>query len=108
LYISAFDMGFFFIMPSFAKQASSPTKLAEMLAMGRYVITNKGVGDVEAIFNRIQCGYIIPELNQSGYENAADYVSENHAHRGNFDLADYSLPNGAAKYFEVYKALLAE
>jgi glycosyltransferase involved in cell wall biosynthesis len=108
LYISAFDMGFFFIMPSFAKQASSPTKLAEMLAMRRYVITNKGVGDVEAIFNKLQCGYIIPELNQPGYEKAAGYVAENHDHRGNFDLTDYSLPHGAAKYFEVYKTLLAD
>jgi glycosyltransferase involved in cell wall biosynthesis len=108
LYISAFDMGFFFIMPSFAKQASSPTKLSEMLAMRRYVITNKGVGDVEEIFNRLQCGYIISELNHDGYEKAADYVFQNHHRRGKFDLTEYSLPYGAAKYFGVYQTLLAD
>jgi glycosyltransferase involved in cell wall biosynthesis len=106
LFISVFDIGFFFIMPSFAKQASSPTKLAEMLAMRRFVITNKGVGDVEEIFEKLECGYIIPELDQYGYRNAAEYVLKNHDRRGNFDLSKYSLSYGAAKYFEVYMKLL--
>jgi glycosyltransferase involved in cell wall biosynthesis len=108
LCISVFDLGFFFIMPSFAKQASSPTKLAEMLAMRRYVITNKGVGDVEEIFSKLNCGYIIEELNQNGYLRAAEFVIEKHDSRGNFDLTTYSLPYGAAKYFEVYQSMLGD
>ena len=44
------DFGLFFIKPCFSKQASSPTKLGEMLAMGLPVIANGGVGDLDDFF----------------------------------------------------------
>ncbi|WP_192821705.1 glycosyltransferase [Rufibacter sp. LB8] len=47
--IALSDLSLFFIIPSFAKQACSPTKLAELLAMNVPVIGNTKVGDVDSI-----------------------------------------------------------
>lgn len=44
-YLSGADAGVSFIQPSFSKMASSPTKIAEYLAMGLPVVMNRGVGD---------------------------------------------------------------
>ncbi len=49
-YLSTIDIGVSFIKPCFSKKASSPTKIAEMLAMGIPVIINKGVGDLDSLF----------------------------------------------------------
>jgi glycosyltransferase involved in cell wall biosynthesis len=108
LYISLFDFGFFFVMPTFAKQASSPTKLSEMLAMGKYVITNYGIGDVEEIFQKLKCGFIIRSFEESSYRDASAWVSNMHNATGNFDLTEYSLPYGASKYYGVYQNLIAD
>lgn len=45
LYISLSHYSIFFIRPTFSKQASSPTKMGEIMAMGVPVIVNKGIGD---------------------------------------------------------------
>ena len=44
--IARMDAGVFFIKPTFSKQASAPTKLAEFLACGIPCLGNAGVGDV--------------------------------------------------------------
>lgn len=49
LYLSLGSLAICFIMPTFSKQASSPTKLAEYMAMGLPVVCNEGVGDVGQI-----------------------------------------------------------
>ena len=49
LHISISSASVFFIRPSFSKKASSATKLGELLAMGKPVVTNRGWGDVEHI-----------------------------------------------------------
>lgn len=49
LYLSLGSKAISYIMPSFSKQASSPTKLAEYLAMGLPVECNAGVGDVDMV-----------------------------------------------------------
>lgn len=108
LYISLFDIGFFFVMPTFAKQASSPTKLSEMLAMGKYVITNYGIGDVEEIFQKLRCGFIIRSFEETSYREASAWVSNMNNKTGSFDLTEYSLPYGASRYYGVYQTLLAD
>lgn len=47
--LSHMDLSIFFIKESFSKRASSPTKLAELLACGIPVICNPDVGDIRAI-----------------------------------------------------------
>lgn len=45
--LSKFDISLFLIKPSYSKQASSPTKLAELLACGIPVLCNEEVGDIK-------------------------------------------------------------
>lgn len=49
--LSAADAGVSFIRPSFSKMASSPTKIAEYLAMGLPTFLNRGVGDCDELLS---------------------------------------------------------
>ncbi|TCZ73135.1 glycosyltransferase [Flaviaesturariibacter aridisoli] len=107
LHISTLDYGLFFIMPSFAKKATSPTKQYEMLAMGKTLITNEGVGDAEKVFAELQCGYLLPQTNAAEYERAAEWVAQQTPQPRRYDLSNYSLAFGAENYFQVYQKLLS-
>ena len=62
-YISLSSASLFFIKPTFSKSASSPTKMGELLSMGIPIITNTGIGDVDAIIKETRCGVLINEFN---------------------------------------------
>jgi hypothetical protein len=47
-----------FILPSYARIAASPTKMAECFATGAPVIANPGVGDVASIINELDGGRV--------------------------------------------------
>lgn len=106
LHISIIDYGLFFIMPTFAKQACSPTKQYEMLAMGKPIITNKGVGDAEKVFEELDCGFLLEDFSEESYRAAADWISQNPPKETRYDLSHYSLEYGAEKYYTVYRSLL--
>jgi glycosyltransferase involved in cell wall biosynthesis len=72
--MAAADLGIFFIKPVFSKTASSPTKMGEMLAMGLPIVTNAGIGDVEALVEDMSCGVAISRLAAECYEQALDRV----------------------------------
>lgn len=57
--LSAIDLLVAFIMPSYARIASSPTKIAESFAVGIPVISNYGVGDVSSVIQQINGGLLI-------------------------------------------------
>ncbi len=71
-YLWASDVGIFFIKPSFAKQSSSPTKLAEYLACGLPVIGNAGVGDIEEIILGHELGSLVYRFEEKEYRRAFD------------------------------------
>lgn len=106
LFISVIDCGFYFIMPSYAKQATSPTKLAEILAMRKQVVTNRGVGDAGKIFDELQCGYLIGDFTATEYEKAAQWLAGHQARQTTYDLNEYALETGAKRYFNVYERML--
>jgi glycosyltransferase involved in cell wall biosynthesis len=58
-FLPAMDVLVSFIQPSYARLASSPTKLAESLAAGIPVICNRGVGDVEALMVELDAGLVV-------------------------------------------------
>ncbi len=58
-YLNAADLCVFFVKPSFAKQASAPTKFAEMVACHLYCLTNTGYGDMEYYFNKYSVGFLL-------------------------------------------------
>lgn len=109
LYISLMDYGIFFIMPSFGKKATSPTKQYELLAMGKSIISNVGVGDAEKVFGQLSCGYLIKSFDTENYAAAVDWIVANPPEKETaYELCDYSLDYGVEKYYQVYLTLLNE
>ena len=108
-YLEMADLSLVFIRPSDSKIGCSPTKLAELLAMGIPVLANKGVGDL----NEILC----IEKNNS---ICLDSFDENHIRENlvkiksqrvdkekirEFALKNFSLPEAIRQYEAVYKSL---
>lgn len=58
-YIGCSDLMLSFIKPAYSKMASSPTKIAEALAVGVPVISNAGIGDIDDMTTRLQAGAVI-------------------------------------------------
>ena len=56
------DAGIFFIKPVFSKQASAPTKLAELLGCGIPCLGNTGVGDMAAVLKGEGVGVVVDEF----------------------------------------------
>jgi len=97
----------FFIKPTFSKQASSPTKQGEVMAMGLPVICNAGVGDSDAIVNEWEAGLVLPDLTDSSLEQGAEdwlrlYNSYSSEKIRSGALEVFSLTKGVEKYYSVY------
>ncbi len=108
--LSAADLGIFFIKPVFSKTASSPTKMGEMLAIGLPLITNGGVGDVEALVRELRCGVAIQQFTPTSYSAALDQLGEfsgdgegrREAARSIFDVK-----LGIDRYDKIYRSLIS-
>ncbi len=108
-WISLFDAGLFFIKPAFSKQASSPTKMGEILAMGKPLICNAGVGDVAGLVRRFDCGRVLETLDEESYDRAIgdmDVLAEAGAAHFREAAAQYfSLEHGVEEYHRIYESL---
>ncbi len=104
------DISIFFIMPTYSKRASSPTKKAELLGMGIPIICNSNIGDTDKIIEQQNCGLVIKQFNNQEYINAIDKIdtittiTKKHL----FDTANkhFSLEKGGDSYLKVYNDLL--
>ncbi len=109
--LSTFDLGLFFIRPSFSKQASSPVKQGELMSMGIPVITNSGVGDTDEIIQKYKSGLLINEFTEEEYRKAVSAIDEmllwdkTKLRKGAIDY--FSLEKGIENYAKVYSNLLA-
>ena len=74
--LKAVDISVSFIEPSFARQASSPTKMAESFAMGIPVICNSGVGDIEAQVNNLSGGIVIDSLSDEALNDLSSNLDK--------------------------------
>ena len=74
--LHSLDVLISFISSTYARQASSPTKIAESFACGIPIISNQGVGDVEDQINNINGGKIIPNTLQETLENILPSLDE--------------------------------
>lgn len=110
--IRTFDFSVFFIKPSFAKKASCPTKLGELLASGVPCITNSGVGDVDHIISQSNSGIILYELNRGNYEEAINLMKNNYLNDPNIQnrcretaIKYFSLDPAVDQYNKIYNSL---
>jgi glycosyltransferase involved in cell wall biosynthesis len=76
LYVKASDVTISFIQAVYSKISSSPTKLAEVLAMGIPVIVNEGVGDVKETVEQSGGGIVINKFDRATYQMIADQLPQ--------------------------------
>jgi glycosyltransferase involved in cell wall biosynthesis len=108
--LSLANAGLFFIRPTFSKKGSSPTKLAEFLAMGIPVISNKGIGDMDQQFAENNIGYLLNQFHHSNYQQAVNnfdsLLNTEKSSIINFAKNHYNLNQAINSYEQIYKELL--
>ncbi|ALO15468.1 PEP-CTERM/exosortase A-associated glycosyltransferase, family [Salinivirga cyanobacteriivorans] len=107
--LSLSDLSLFFIKPVFSKQASSPTKLAEILGMGIPAIANAGVGDVDLIYKQHFPDLLVHDFTESAYRQTLNTYFNgpaiNQDQLVKVARQYFSLTDGIEKYHEIYSEL---
>ena len=111
LLLSLSTYSIFFIMPCYSKQASSPTKHGELMAMGIPVITNSGVGDVATIVEDYNSGIVVNDFTDESFDKAIHTLTSS-----DFDKAEirkgafkvYALENAISLYATMYQSILED
>ena len=100
------DFAISFIRPTFSKQASSPTKIGELLGLGIPVFINSGVGDLDYIFDHYKCGvkvfnFTIPDY-VSAIAKGNAFLSMPASDIANVANENFSLDKGIDIYRNIY------
>lgn len=101
----------FFIKPVFSKQASAPTKLAELLGCGVPCLGNAGVGDMAAVLEGEGVGVAVPdfapETLHEGLQSLLALAAQADIRARCRAAAErhFSLDAGVSAYAGVYRAL---
>jgi glycosyltransferase involved in cell wall biosynthesis len=66
----------FFIRPTPAKRTSFPVKLAEALATGLPVVTNRGIGDLDDLIEAERVGVFVKDFSPEAYDEACQRLTE--------------------------------
>lgn len=108
-YISLLDYSVFFIKPAYSKKASSPTKQGEIMAMGKPVVCNAGVGDTDWVVNNFHSGVLVESFGDRQYAKAIGQMrlanfDENTIRDGAIQF--FSLEKGVQLYAGVYQSLI--
>jgi glycosyltransferase involved in cell wall biosynthesis len=95
-----------------SNKASMPTKLAEFLACGRPVVVSSGVGDMDGLLARYDCGVSIGDVSDVSLEGAAAdlerLLSDPSTPARCRSLAEdhFSLDRAVTSLLEAYKAAM--
>ena len=109
--IARMDAGIFFIRPVFSKQASAPTKLAELLGCGVPCLGNAGVGDMAEVLEGEGVGVALKAFDQASLaEGLAQLLalSADPSTAARCVVAaqkHFSLDEGVRRYAAVYRQL---
>lgn len=95
LLLSLSDLSIFFIMPTFSKQASSPTKQGEIMAMGIPLVCNTNIGDTDSIVEQYGSGVLIKELSIAAYDEMLLHLDDI------LELPKAKIRQGAQAYFDL-------
>jgi glycosyltransferase involved in cell wall biosynthesis len=108
-HISIFDASVFFIIPTFSKTASSPTKQGELMAMGIPIFCNSGVGDTEWVVNQYHAGNAVALEPNMDYSKFDFTLSNFDIERTKFGAKEfYGLETGVSRYLKIYNYLSAK
>lgn len=104
-------LSIFFIRPTYSKLASSPTKQAEIMAMGIPLICNAGVGDTDTLVEKYGAGYVLKDFTTESYSSILNEINlsqfdKSKLRAGALDYA--SLSGGVCSYEAIYKKLCAD
>ncbi len=106
------SIALFFIKPLYSKKASSPTKMAEILACGLPFITNTGIGDSDVIIKNTGSGMLVGGFNDKAYDKAIKdidiYLQKEKAFYREVALRCFSLEEGVKVYEGIYSELAAK
>jgi glycosyltransferase involved in cell wall biosynthesis len=117
-YLNISDLCVFFVKPSFAKQASAPTKFAEMVACHLSSVTNTQYGDMEYYINTYKVGLLLNliDLHQNPAQAAykvINYIAEYQQakpsiqqHFSDLFTEHFSKQIAVARYQEIYNKLV--
>ena len=106
-HLELFDASVFFILPSYSKKASSPTKQGELMAMGIPIICNSGVGDTAEIIEKYHAGSVVHEFTNDSYEKAITELNAFDRNRSIEGAQSYfALSEGVARYAAIYTELI--
>lgn len=108
LWLALADASLYFIRPGFSKQASSPVKQGESVAMGLPVITNSGIGDSDRLIAENNFGWMVAAFSQQAYQHVVDSMTEKTDRNKIRESARaiLSLEAGVKSYREVYSKIL--
>jgi glycosyltransferase involved in cell wall biosynthesis len=99
----------FFIKNSFSKMASSPTKHAELMAMGIPVICNN-IGDTGDIVDSTRTGIIVDTFNNDSFQEVVNKIADlekmDKEYIRNCGKKVFDLQSGAEKYLKEYNRIL--
>lgn len=107
-YISIFNTSIYFILPAYSKKASSPTKQAELMAMGIPVVCNANVGDSDLIVKTYNAGWVVNDFNDEEYKKVIHEIDKtiNQNQLISDSLKIFQLEKGATKFLNCYKEIL--
>jgi glycosyltransferase involved in cell wall biosynthesis len=101
LHISISDIAVCLIKPTFSKKASSATKLGEILAMNKRVVTNTGWGDMEIMMAKL--GKYVLKHDDYVFNDIEDTQADESAR--NYCQEYLSLNIGIIGYRQIYERL---
>ena len=106
--ISLSNYSIFFILPSYSKKASSPTKQGEIMAMGIPIICNTNVGDTDKIVKDYHSGILVNEFSIPEYTHVVEKMNTEFNQQQIIKGAQeyFSLENGVDLYTKVYQSVL--
>jgi glycosyltransferase involved in cell wall biosynthesis len=109
VYLSVTQFALFFIKPTYSKISSSPTKMAEIMAMGIPLICNSGVGDLERQVIQAKSGIVISSFTQQTFVDCVEEITHNSnvyfqkEISLNYVRNYFSLKHGVSLFNEIYK-----
>ncbi len=112
--ISRMDAGIFFYQSDWSRCATCPTRLGEVLAMGKPCLANGGVGDVERVLGETRTGIVINDMQPETLNQALDQLiaicgEPGVSGRCRAAAADqFSLREGIESYTAIYASLASE